>query len=390
MSLSVQAALSRARRAASRGKKSGFTLVELLVVISIIGMLMALLLPQIQNARETSRGNTCRSNMRAVAFALFSYANRVGSYPGYINALQLTGTSSVYSGNVVGGSTPVPVGWPVMIMPEMDRQALFDQWRMPISTTSPNTMIYLELLMCPSDPQGSKQGTPISFVANTGQMDVAAQTGIPRDWAASGYFFDNFTNSPLVQASTTGSIMPQVIMRDEMCRDPKDKTILLTENVDANNYAYDQRQTGSASAYTAGTSVPEADMGSIWALGTISAAASTSVAPTMIPPILDTVNNLPTLGINANTGRGDPNMQGTAKYAYARPSSRHPQSVNVAFAGQNVTALRDAVSYFIFAKLMASDDDGLKQVGMNTFLKTQGTPTSMICTYQISESDLNP
>ena len=53
--------------------KRGFTLVELLVVISIIGILIALLLPAINAAREAARKATCKSNMRQIGLALLNF-----------------------------------------------------------------------------------------------------------------------------------------------------------------------------------------------------------------------------------------------------------------------------------------------------------------------------
>src|SRR5262249_32244843 len=67
-------------------KRLAFTLVELLVVIAIIGMLVSLLLPAVNAARESGRRAVCQNNMRQVALALLNYDSQKGALPALQNA----------------------------------------------------------------------------------------------------------------------------------------------------------------------------------------------------------------------------------------------------------------------------------------------------------------
>ena len=125
-------------------RRSGFTLVELLVVIAIIGVLVALLLPAVQAAREAARRTQCVNSSKQIALALHNYESAKGAVP---ENFRPSGTTFE--------SDYVTVGWMQGILPYIEQQALFSR----IDRKLPSlTGINLEVartpiaaLLCPSD-----------------------------------------------------------------------------------------------------------------------------------------------------------------------------------------------------------------------------------------------
>jgi prepilin-type N-terminal cleavage/methylation domain-containing protein len=114
-------------------RKRGFTLVELLVVIAIIGVLVALLLPAIQAAREAARRNSCLNNMKQISLGLLNHESAKGFYPLASTApFNFAGTpSKIGAANqrvaTAGAADGDGYSWLVLILPFMEQQPLYTQ-----------------------------------------------------------------------------------------------------------------------------------------------------------------------------------------------------------------------------------------------------------------------
>ena len=114
--------------------QKGFTLVELLVVIAIIGLLMSLLLPAIQAAREAARRSQCANNMRQMSLAVLTYHDTLKSFPpGNIvhESLLEKADHPVSTKNPDGKYLYLgydgSIGWAAFLLPYLEQASIYDQ-----------------------------------------------------------------------------------------------------------------------------------------------------------------------------------------------------------------------------------------------------------------------
>lgn len=128
--------------------RKGFTLIELLVVIAIIGVLVALLLPAVQQAREAARRSQCKNNLKQIGLALHNYHETHRTFPpGYVYR------PGPMAENAAG------FGWGALILPMVDLAPLHAQfnWNAPVwdIANEPARTRHLPVFLCPSDPVSS-------------------------------------------------------------------------------------------------------------------------------------------------------------------------------------------------------------------------------------------
>ena len=147
-------------------RKSGFTLIELLVVIAIIGVLIALLLPAIQQAREAARRSQCKSNLKQIGLALANYNDAHRRFPPL--HIMAPGSEDGQGGSAGGhsncGSTlrhcGSHIGWVAQLLPFLDEQSVYDQinfsrgYRKTAQSTAYSQTI--RSLLCPSDSSSTR------------------------------------------------------------------------------------------------------------------------------------------------------------------------------------------------------------------------------------------
>lgn len=146
-------------------RRQGFTLVELLTVIAVIGVLVALLLPAVQSAREAARRLQCQNNLKQIALAMHNYQNTVGVFP------------SGFCWNGVQGDAGGNWSAQARVLPYLEQGGLFGtiDFKRPYDGTSAAST-RVGAYLCPSEPNdvvrvngdGVRQHYPLNYGVNDG------------------------------------------------------------------------------------------------------------------------------------------------------------------------------------------------------------------------------
>lgn len=160
-------------RAARARLRSGFTLVELMVVIALVAILIGLLLPAVQLARESARRSHCLNNVRQLAIAMTGYDSANEALPGWRNRV---GTFAAY------------VSWTVPILPNLGNKEAFDYFDNYVPASDDIGEKKMPVFVCSSaaDTAGQFSKAPLSYAVNAGTGAEHTASG-PDSFADNGY-----------------------------------------------------------------------------------------------------------------------------------------------------------------------------------------------------------
>jgi prepilin-type N-terminal cleavage/methylation domain-containing protein len=183
-------------------RKTGFTLVELLVVIAIIGILIALLLPAVQQAREAAKRSQCKNNLKQIGLALHNYHDTFKCFPpGKLNSPTPGQTWPTFAG-------PHYTNWAIAILPYVEQGALYEMYdQNETNTSAANQAVnqtHVDVYNCPSDVELDTLGVPASGPAQypyaySSYRCMCGRSGghinvVPEGGWWDGYEYQNITN----------------------------------------------------------------------------------------------------------------------------------------------------------------------------------------------------
>ena len=340
----------------SRRHRKGFTLVELLVVIAIIGILVGLLLPAVQMAREAARRAQCKNNMRNWGLAVLNYESAKQHYPGSQELLKI---------DVAPGY--LPVSWVGAVLPYVEKSDIVEAAKGGY-LAGQGGALYIDISVCPSGTFQNKQQPTNYYVANGGfaPLPNGPNPLVHPDYTpvaqrfADGIFLDRIDQN----YGTPPRYLGQVRVTPSDVRDGTSHTLLISENLQAGywtnvgplewsqttmNY-YTPTDRVNPLTYTAGAG-QRFDTLFVWIYAKENASqtehphvsnGSVITAITPVPPAAR-ING------NAFTARQG---QGPGGPLYARPSSYHSGGVNVQFADNSSMFLKEDIDYHVLQQLM--------------------------------------
>lgn len=329
----------------------GFTLVELLVVIAIIGTLVALLLPAVQQARESARNNTCKNNIKQLQTALNLHDTSQRFLPGYIN--EFVDPSSPKNPANRQPNVGRRGSWIIAVLGYMEQPALFDRWtknfNVAIDRTAGNSNDgpEIEEFQCPSDPPDAPGAPNLSYSVNAGQAfgdptRDSAPANVPQsevnvEYLANGMFFDNNRN-PNFNSSRIDN-REQNALKSSIeyvsAADGTSKTLMVSENIHQLFYDFFGSSTDSlqdAKHY----------FGFVWHNQPVNGQVDSPCDPSK-------------QRVNGNNNGLFADTMTDMSECNAYPSSNHPGGVNVAFCDGHIIFLNESVDKSVYARLMTSN-----------------------------------
>ncbi len=323
-----------------RAPHRAFTLIELLVVIAIIGVLVALLLPAVQAAREAARRTQCLNNLKQLSLAIANYQSGQNSLPpGRIVATpnaQGQDIPRLFSGEP---NTP----WLAMILPQLEQLPTYNSFNFEVGLEGQNNLGYfvnqtaltkeMETMLCPSDDRRNFRFDP-----------SASNLPLPEYLIPKGNYAVNWGNTNWGQLSDLGAPPTQ----NGPARHLESAFGLRTIN-------FNQVRDGlSFTAFFSEVRVgdPGDIRGVYWSSMVGASAYTTRMTPNTVRDFYG-INDIDTLPVGlCDPGRGlDCQSIDNSLYAYAGARSRHPAGINVALGDGSARFVADTVDAFVWIAL---------------------------------------